>query len=53
MFYTIHKKNKWEAELNIEISDDEWYKMCMTQSTTTCSQTEREGLGGRILPDSL
>lgn len=34
---TLYIKNKWEAELNIEISDDVWYKMCMTQSTTTCS----------------
>ncbi len=39
---TLYLKNKWESELNIDISDDDWYEMCMTQCTTTSSQIWRE-----------
>uniref|UniRef100_A0A1A8CBK3 Reverse transcriptase domain-containing protein n=1 Tax=Nothobranchius kadleci TaxID=1051664 RepID=A0A1A8CBK3_NOTKA len=35
-------KKKWESELQIEISQDEWHSMCRVQHTSTSSRQWRE-----------
>ena len=39
---TLYRKVKWEAELNIQIQEKEWYHMCETQCTSTNSLIWRE-----------
>lgn len=39
---TLYIKHKWEKELNVIISEEEWYHMCETQQTSTNSLTWRE-----------
>ena len=38
---TLYVKSKWESELNMEISSEEWYDMCETQQTSTSSNQWR------------
>lgn len=39
---TLYIKEKWERELNINITLEEWHEMCETQHTATNSRTWRE-----------
>ena len=39
---TLYIKNKWEKELNVLITDEEWKDICMTQCTSTNSKQWRE-----------
>ena len=39
---TLYIKAKWEAELKIQIQEEEWYHMCETQCTSTNSLIWRE-----------
>lgn len=39
---TLYIKEKWERELKINITEEEWNKMCEIQHTTTNSRTWRE-----------
>ena len=35
---TLYVKSKWEDELNVEISVEEWYDRCAIQQTSTRAQ---------------
>ena len=35
-------RQRWERELNVEITEDEWENMCLTQSSSTSSKAWRE-----------
>ena len=39
---TTYIKNKWEKELDTEITTEEWLNICETQQTTTNSRAWRE-----------
>lgn len=39
---TVYIKEKWEKELGIEITEDDWYNVCEIQHTATCSRIWRE-----------
>lgn len=39
---TLYVKHKWEKELEIDISEDDWLHIWQTQHTTTSSHTWRE-----------
>ena len=42
---TFYVKLKWEKELNITISEEEWHHMCETLQTSTKSHKWRELIG--------
>ena len=39
---TMYVKEKWERELGIEITEEEWYNVCRIQHSTTASRLWRE-----------
>ena len=39
---TIYIKEKWEKELGIEITEEDWYNVCKVQYSATCSRVWRE-----------
>lgn len=39
---TLYIKNKWESELKTDIIEEDWYKMCLTQSSSTSSPIWKE-----------
>ena len=48
---TLYIKEKWERELNVNISLEEWHVMCETQHTTSQIQEHGGNLDGK--PDPL
>ena len=39
---TLYVKSKWEAELNVELSESDWHSICETQQSSTNSKGWRE-----------
>lgn len=39
---TMYIKSRWEREANIQLSEEDWSNICMTQSTTSSSDLWRE-----------
>ena len=45
---TLYVKSKWEKEMNVVLSKDDWQAICITQQTTTSSN-----LAGKMSSDFL
>lgn len=39
---TLYVKSKWEKEMDVELSKDDWQAICITQQTTTSSKGWRQ-----------
>ena len=39
---TVYIKEKWEKEIGIEITEDDWYTVCKGQHSATISRIWRE-----------
>uniref|UniRef100_A0A8C7WYM9 Reverse transcriptase domain-containing protein n=1 Tax=Oryzias sinensis TaxID=183150 RepID=A0A8C7WYM9_9TELE len=39
---SFYIKSKWESELNQKITEEDWFKMCLTQCSSTSSQIWKE-----------
>lgn len=39
---TVYIKVKWEKELGIAITEEDWYNICTVQHSTTCSRAWRQ-----------